>query len=170
MAMIAGANSFATTYFNNLSSNQLNKVLFSYLSLIGPLFLFNLFSYFLLTNYWGQGRSLGAVFCDIETRGKHFKEITFSSSITKSFIQTFYFITIFTGPFSLLLFLFPLLREDQRGLSSILSSTDFWEQGRLETTLPAIVKTSENELDNVLTLPTGPTILMEPGSSKKKAA
>lgn len=146
--MSISAYQFITMYFPKLPPQESFGLFIIYQKLIFPLFFFNLFSYFLLVNYWGEGRSVGSIFSDFLVVTKEIEIMTFTQAFKRSAFQTLYlvsFATLVTSP----LLLLPFIRKDHKGLACLFSGTrvfpiiDFY----------SIDNEVEEVLDNVIYLP-----------------
>ncbi len=112
----------AKMYFVEMNSTQELILLMKLQGNIKGLFIFNLVSYFFLVNYWGEGRSLGSLFCDFAVMTKSQKPMNLTQAIIRSFTQASYILMGASLVLSPLL-LFPFFRKDKKAIADFLTDT-----------------------------------------------
>lgn len=112
----------AKTYFHNLEPMQEAILLIQLQKNVGILFIFNFFSYLMLSNFWGNGRSLGCVLCDLAVVNENRTEITFEQAFKRTIVQCLYLAAIVSIVLIPLLII-PFFRKSKLSLSDSISKT-----------------------------------------------
>lgn len=148
---------FIHTFFYHLHPEYRLKIVYGYTNMIFPTFTILLFTYFLFSFYWGEGKTIGCLLLNLVTVNSEQRSLSFKEAFVRSFFHSFYFfsaVTLLTVP----LLLIPFLRKDKKGLSDILSGTICLPIEMLSNTLPVLATevanvTQEPEQSNVIHLP-----------------